>query len=127
MNFVAAQGQRLSEVLCLSPDPQFDLIFVVMLQTLKNKFPIARSEIHFQGLGEFCDFKIVKRVVMDFLWLGSVSHLWFGFEFGKFPLFPIFFPSGQKNLFGSCRKVPGSKAGWPLIYCRSKVSSGRVG
>jgi len=58
----------------------------------------------------------------QFLWLGSgrVSHLWFGF--GKFPLktsnFSIYFSSGQK--------VPGSKAGWSLIYCRSKGSSGRV-
>jgi len=59
---------------------------------------------------------------------GRVSHLWFGFEFGKFPLkmsnFSIFFPSGQKNLFGLGTKVPGSKAGRPLIYCGSKVSSG---
>jgi len=38
-----------------------------------------------------------------------------------------FFPSGQKNCFGSGRKVPGSKPGRPLIYCGSKVSSGRVG
>jgi len=38
-----------------------------------------------------------------------------------------FFPSGQKNCFGSGRKVPGSNPGRPLIYCRSKVSSGRVG
>jgi len=33
----------------------------------------------------------------------------------------------KKNLFGSGQKVPGSKAGRPLIYCRSKVCSGRVG
>jgi len=61
---------------------------------------------------------------------GQVSHLWFGFEFGKFPLkmsnFSIFCPSGQKNLFGSGQKVPGLEAGRPLIYCRSKVISGRV-
>jgi len=39
-----------------------------------------------------------------------------------------FFPFGiQKNCFGSGRKVPGSKPGQPLIYCGSKVSSGRVG
>jgi len=31
----------------------------------------------------------------------------------------------KKNLFGSSRKVPGSKAGQPLIYCRSKVSLGQ--
>jgi len=50
-----------------------------------------------------------------------------GFEFGNFPLkmskFSIFFPSDQKNLFGSGQKVPGLKAGWPLIYCRSKLGS----
>jgi len=28
---------------------------------------------------------------------------------------------------GRVKKVPGSKAGQPLIYCGSKVSSGRVG
>jgi len=63
--------------------------------------------------------------------LGQVSHLWFGFEFRKFLLkmsnFSIFFPSDQKNLFGSSQKVPGSKAGWPLIYCGLKVSLGWVG
>jgi len=62
---------------------------------------------------------------------GWVRDLWFGFEFGKFPPkmsnFSIFCPSGQKNLFGLGRKVPGSKAGGPLIYCGSKVSSSRVG
>jgi len=59
---------------------------------------------------------------VNFLLLGSgrVSHLWFGFEFRKFPL-------KMSNLFGSDRKVPGSKVGWPLIYCRSKEGSGRVG
>jgi len=73
-------------------------------------------------------FKVLKKVVMvrvKIFWPGSgwVSHLWFGFEFGKFPLkmsnFSIFFLLGQK--------VPRSKAGLPLIYCGSKVSSGRVG
>jgi len=62
---------------------------------------------------------------------GRVSHLWFGFEFGKFPLkmsnFSIFSLRVKKNIFGSGRKVPGLKAGRPLIYCGSKVSSGRVG
>jgi len=58
---------------------------------------------------------------------GRVSHLWFGFQLGKFPLktsnCSIFLPSGQKNLSGSGQKVPRSKVGWPLIYCWSKVSS----
>jgi len=61
---------------------------------------------------------------------GRVSHLWFGFEFWKFPLkmsnFQFFSLRVKKNCFGSGRKVPGSKPGRPLIYCRSKVSSGRV-
>jgi len=41
---------------------------------------------------------------------GLVSHLWFGFGFGKFPLkMSIFlvFPFGQKNIFWSGQKVPG--------------------
>jgi len=55
----------------------------------------------------------------------------FGFGFGKFPLkmpiFSIFTLRVKINLLGSDQKVPGSKAGQPLIYCRSKVSSGWVG
>jgi len=65
-----------------------------------------------------------------FCGLGWVSHLWFGFEFGKFLLkmsnFSIFSLWLKKNLFGLGRKVPGSKMGQPLIYCGSKVGSGRV-
>jgi len=61
---------------------------------------------------------------------GRVSHLWFGLEFGKFPLktsnFSFFSLRVKKNCFGLGRKVPGSKPGRPLIYCGSKVSSGRV-
>jgi len=56
---------------------------------------------------------------------GSVSHLWFGFEFGKFPLkmsnFFIFFPLDQKKSL-----LVRSKAGRLLIYCGSKVSLGWV-
>jgi len=37
-----------------------------------------------------------------------------------------FLPFGSKKI-ASGRKVPGSNLGWPLIYCGSKVSSGRVG
>jgi len=40
--------------------------------------------------------------------------------------FSIFFPTDQKNLFGSGQKVSGSKADQLLIYSGSKVSSGRV-
>jgi len=38
-----------------------------------------------------------------------------------------FFPLDKKNLSGSGQKVPRSKAGQPLFYFGSKVSSGRVG
>jgi len=43
---------------------------------------------------------------------GRLSHLWFGLEFGKFPLkmsnFSIFFPSGQKKIAsGWVGKYPG--------------------
>jgi len=59
--------------------------------------------------------------------LGQVSHLWFGFWVGKLPLkITIFSLCVKKNLFGSGQKVPGSKAGRPLIYCWSKVCSGQV-
>jgi len=42
--------------------------------------------------------------------------------------FSIFFLSDQKKSLrvGSGRKVPGLKAGWPFIFCGSKVSSSRV-
>jgi len=74
--------------------------------------------------------KFLTRFGSIFCGSGRVSHLRFGFEFQKFALkmsnFSIFSPSGQKNLFGSGRKVPGSEAGQPLIYCGSKVSSGQV-
>jgi len=65
------------------------------------------------------------------LGLGRVSHLWFGYGFGNFPLkipnFSIFCTSGKKNVIWSGRKVPGSEPGKPLIYCRSKVCSDQVG
>jgi len=45
----------------------------------------------------------------------------------NFPQKSQFFPSDhKKNLFRSGQKVPRSKTGWLLIYCRSKVCSGRV-
>jgi len=61
----------------------------------------------------------------------TLNHLWFGFEFGKFPLktsnFSIFSFRVKKNLFRSHQKVSRSKAGQSLIYCRLKVGLGRVG
>jgi len=62
-------------------------------------------------------------------WVGSDIY-GLGLNFENFPLkrqiFQLFSLRVKKNCFGSGRKVPRSKSGWPLIYCRSKVSSGRV-
>jgi len=61
-------------------------------------------------------------------WVRSAIYGWFGL--GKFPpkfqIFPFFFPSDQKNFLGSGQKVLGSKPGWSIIFCGSKVSSGQV-
>jgi len=66
-----------------------------------------------------------------FCGLGWVAIYGLGLNLENFPLkmsnLSTFFHLCQKNLFESGRKVPGSKAGRPLIYCRSKVSSGLVG
>jgi len=54
---------------------------------------------------------------VNFLWIG-LGRVRFGLGLENFPLkVSIFSPSGQK--------VPRSKAGRPLIYYGSKVSSGQ--
>jgi len=77
-----------------------------------------------QGDGSGSKFFDPGQVRSIFCGSGWVSHLWFGIGFGKFPLkmsnFLIFSPSLQKNLFRLGQKVPGSKEGWPLIYCGSE-------
>jgi len=39
----------------------------------------------------------------------------------------VFFYLWVKNIIGSSQKIPGSKTGWPYIYCGAEVCSGRVG
>jgi len=75
--------------------------------------------------------KIFDPGWVNFLWLGSgrVSHLWFGLEFGKFPLkmsnFSIFFPSGQKNCFRlESTRVKAGSASY-LLRVKSKLGSGQ--
>jgi len=67
------------------------------------------------------------RVKFLLLGLGRVSHFWFGYRFGKFPLkcqmFQFFALWVKKNLIRSGGKVPGSELGQPIIYCGSKVCS----
>jgi len=63
--------------------------------------------------------------------LGWVSHLWFGFEFWKFPLktsnFSIFFPSGQKKLLWVGSESTQVEAGLAsyLLWVKSKLGSGQ--
>jgi len=64
--------------------------------------------------------------------VGRVSHLWFGLEFGKFQLktsnFSIFSPSGQKKLLRVRSESIRVKAGSAsyLLRVKSKLGSGRV-
>jgi len=65
---------------------------------------------------------------------GSGSKVWVGSAIYGLPLilenfhiFQLFSLRIKKNLFGLGQKVPGSKAGRPLIYRGSTVSAGRVG
>jgi len=64
--------------------------------------------------------------------LGWVSHLWFGYGFGKFPLkmsnFSIFLPFGsKKNVIGSGWKVPRVRArsAFYLLQVKSMFGSGQ--
>jgi len=62
---------------------------------------------------------------------GQVSHLWFGLEFGKFPLktsnFSIFFPSDQKKSLRVGSESTRVKAGSAsyLLWVKSKLGSGQ--
>jgi len=62
---------------------------------------------------------------------GRVSHLWFGSEFGKFPLktsnFSIFFSLGQKKSLrvgSESIRVKGGSASY-LLRVKSKLGSSR--
>jgi len=77
-----------------------------------GKFLVARIE-----LGQFLVAR-VESAIYGLGWIWKISP--------KNAKLFNFFPLYKKNLFGLGQKVPGLKAGWPLIYCRSKVCSGRV-
>jgi len=59
---------------------------------------------------------------------GQPSFVWVWKIYSKNLKFSIFnfFPLGKKNIFGLGQKVPVSKMGQLLIYCRSKVCLGWV-
>jgi len=108
---------------------------------LKNAEPFKSFAIPLSSTKKECSNKIlytslVMGLGQSFLtrvgsifcgsaWVRSAIY-WFGFGFGKFLLkmsnFLIFLPLGQKKYL----RV-GSKAGQPLSYCKSKVSSSWVG
>jgi len=73
--------------------------------------------------------KILIQVGPIFCCLGRISHLWFGFGFGKYPLkisnSAIF--SLRVKKISSGQKVTGSRMGQLLIYCVSKLYLGRFG
>jgi len=77
--------------------------------------------------------KFLTRVGSIFCGSGRVSHLWFGLEFGKFPLnmsnFSIFYPLGQKKSLQVGSESTRVKAGSAsyLLRVKSKLGSGRVG
>jgi len=77
------------------------------------------------GLGQI----FFIRVGSIFSGSGWVSHLWFGFGFGKFPPknFSIFFfPSDQKNHPGSGQKVPRVKGLFTAVQKYARVGSGPI-
>jgi len=91
--------------------------------------------IAFVGLGlvmgpgqKFLTWVGSSQFFLALVGLGRVSHLWFGSEFGKFPLkmsnFSFFFLLGQKNLSESTW-VEGGSASY-LLQVKSKLGSGRV-
>jgi len=67
--------------------------------------------------------KLFTQVGSIFCGSGQVRHLWFGLEFGKYPLkmskFSIFFPSGQKRT-----RLKGGSASY-LLRVKSKLGEGQ--
>jgi len=75
------------------------------------------------GLTNILFNKLVMGPGQKFLLLGlcQVSHLWFGYGFGKFCQIFQFLPFGSKKI--SSGREKSTRVG-PLIYCGSKVCSG---
>jgi len=73
------------------------------------------------------------QVGSNFCCLGRVSHLWFGYGFGKFHLimlnFSIFYPLGQNKCHWVGSKSTRVRAGSAsyLLRVKSIFGSGRVG
>jgi len=71
--------------------------------------------------------KFLTQVGSIFCGSGRVSHLWFEFEFEKFPLkmsnFSILSLRVKKNLFGLGLEVPGSAC--YLLRVKSKLRLGQ--
>jgi len=95
-------------------------------------FSISFSQVKYSEISKFLKFFCnIYNVLMGLgqFFVARVSHLRFGFGFGKSPLkipnFSIFFHLSQKNLIAFGQKVPRSKTGRPLIYCGSKVCLGQ--
>jgi len=74
--------------------------------------------------------KFVTQVALGQFFVAQVGSTIFGLDLENFPyksqIFQFFSRRVKKKCFESGQKVPGSKPGWPLIYCRSKVCSGHL-
>jgi len=82
-------------------------------------------------MGPGSNYYDLGQVGSIFCGSGRVSHLWFGFEFGKFPLkmtnFSIFFPSDKKKSLQAGSEstwVEGGSASY-LLWVKSKLGSGQ--
>jgi len=73
-------------------------------------------------------FLVSSKLVMGIFDLGWVRSAIYGLGLENFAKFFNFFPCGskKKSLQNGSKSIV-SEEGRPLIYCRSKVSSGRVG
>jgi len=91
---------------------------------------VNEGQTLYKSISDGFGSKIFDPGRVNFLWLGSgrVSHLWFGLEFGKFPLkMSNFSPSGQKKLLWVGSESTRVKAGsaFYLLRVKSKLGSGQ--
>jgi len=105
-----------AELLCLKLTVVVDYNYIILNKCVKERADNNLSET-VMGPGQ--------KIRVKIFWLGQVSHLWFGFEFGKFPLkcqiFQYFSLWIKKISSSQVKKYLGY-----LLRVKSKLGSGRV-